>query len=176
MSFSIELHFDEKSNFIIRNMWRKLRERGISDYMDKHGVFPHISLAVFNDIDILEMEKRIEKVIKNQGVFSIKMSNLGSFPSNEGVLFVSPNFSDTLINLHKKLHEALKDIEEKWEYYLPDFWIPHCTLGMNIPKLELQNAFDVIKEDFKPFDVKVETIQLVEFDPVKLVKTFKFQI
>lgn len=176
MSYSIELHFDEKSNLIIRNMWKKLRERDISAYMDQYGGFPHVALAVFNDIDILEMERLIEKVIENESMFTIKMSSLGIFPSNESVLFLSPASSAALINLHTKLHGILKDIEGKWEYYLPDFWVPHCTLGMNIPKSKLYDALDVIIEDYEPFDVKIETIQLVEFNPVKLVKSFKFRV
>lgn len=175
MAFSIELHFDEKSNFIIKNMWKKLRERGISDYMDQYGGFPHIALAVFNNIDILEIERIIEKIIKNESMFIIKMSSFGIFPSNESVLFLSPTASKTLINLHGKLHESLKDIDEKWDYYLPDFWIPHCTLEMNIPKSKIHYALDVIIEKYEPFDVKIESIKLVEFNPVKLVKSFKFR-
>lgn len=176
MSFSIELHFDEKSNLIIRNMWKKLRERGISAYMDQYGGFPHIALAVFNDIDILEIERLIKKVIEDESMFNIKMSSLGIFPSNESVLFLSPAASATLINLHSKLHGVLKEIEGKWDYYLPDFWVPHCTLGMNIAKSKIHDALDVIIEDYEPFDAKVETIQLVEFNPVKLVKSFRFRV
>lgn len=176
MSFSIELHFDEKSNLIIRNMWKKLSEREISAYMDQYGGFPHIALAVFNDIDISEMVKLIEKVVENESMFSMKMSSLGIFPSNESVLFLSPVASETLINFHIKLHEVLKDIEERWDYYLPGFWVPHCTLGMNIPKSKIHDALDVIIEDYEPFDVKIETIQLIEFNPVKLVKSFKFRV
>jgi len=176
MSFSIELHFDDKSNLVIRNMWKKLRERGISDYMDQYGGFPHIALAVFNDIDILEMEKLIEKVIENESMFTIKMASIGIFPSNESVLFLSPAASETLINFHEKLHEVLKDIEEKWDYYLPGFWVPHCTLGMNISKSKIHEALDVIVEDYVPLDVKIESINLVEFNPVKLVKSFNFKV
>lgn len=177
MSFSIELHFDEKSNLIIRNMWKKLREKGISGYMDQYGGFPHIALAVFDDIDILEVEKLIEKIAENESMFNIKMSSLGIFPSNESVLFLSPAISATLINLHAKLHAILKDIEGcKWEYYLPDFWVPHCTLGMNIPKSKIHDGLDVIIEDYEPLDVRIEGIHLVEFNPVKLVKSFKFRV
>lgn len=176
MSFSIEVHFDEKSNLVIRNMWKRLRERDISDYMDQYGGFPHIALAVFNDIDISDMERLIEKVVENESMFTIKMSSLGIFPSNESVLFLSPAASATLINLHEKLHGALKDIKEKWHYYLPGFWVPHCTVGMNIPKSKIHDALDVIIEDFEPFDITIETIQLIEFNPVKLVKSFKFRV
>ena len=176
MSFSIELNFDDKSNLIIRNMWKKLRERGISAYMDQYGGFPHIALAVFNDIDILEVERLIEKVIENESMFTIKMPSLGIFPSSESVLFLSPAASATLINFHTKLHEVLKDIEEKWDYYLPGFWVPHCTLGMNIPKSKIHDALDVITEDYELFDAKIETIKLIEFNPVKLVKSFKFRV
>ncbi len=176
MSFSIELHFDDKSNLVIRNMWKKLRERGISDYMDQYGGFPHIALAVFNDIDILEMERLIQEVIENESIFTIKMSSLGIFPSNESVLFLSPAASETLISFHGKLHDVLKDIEEKWVYYLPGFWVPHCTLGMNISKSKVHDALDALIEDYEPFEVKIESIKLVEFNPVKLVKSFSFRV
>lgn len=175
MSFSIELHFDQKSNLIIRNMWKKLRERNVSDYMDKYGGFPHVSLAIFDDIDVLSVVKLIEEVVENENMFTVKMSSLGIFPSNESVLFLSPVASATLINLHSKLHMLIKDIESKWEYYLPDLWVPHCTLGMNIHKSKLNNAIDVITEDYVPLEVIIESIQLVEFNSVKIVKSFKLR-
>lgn len=176
MPFSIELNFDDNSNLIIKNMWKKLSERGISDYMHKHGGFPHIALAVFDDIDVLEIENIIEKVVEDEHKFTIKMSSLGIFPSNESVLFLSPAASENLINFHMKLHDALKDIEEQWDYYLPGFWVPHCTLGMNIPKTKIQKALDVINEDYEPFHVKIESLKLVEFNPdVKVLKSFKFK-
>ena len=175
MSFSIELNFDEKSNLIIRNIWKKLRERDVSDYMDEYGGFPHISLAIFDDIDVLSVVRLIEEVVENESMFTLKMSSLGIFPSNENVLFLSPVASETLINLHTKLHLILKDIENKWEYYLPNLWVPHCTLGMNIPKSKLNDAIDVIIEDYEPLEVRIETINLVEFYPVKIVKSFKLK-
>jgi 2'-5' RNA ligase len=174
MAFSIELNFDADSSLIVKNMWKKLRERDISDYMDKFGEYPHISLAIIDDINIPEVEGIIEKLIRDQSMFNIRMSNLGSFPSDEGVLFISPDTSDTLVNFHKKLHRYMENIKAQSKYYLPEFWHPHCTLGMNIAKSKMPEAFEVVKEDFKPFDVKIETIKLIEFDPVKVIKSFSF--
>ena len=174
MTYSIELHFDEKSNLIIRNFWKTLRERGITTFMDGYGGLPHIALVVFNDINILE--RRIEKSIENESMFSLKMSSLGVFPSNDSVLFLSPAASVSLMNYHLKLHEELKDIKEKWDYYLPGLWVPHCTLGMDIPKSKIHDALDTIIEDYEPFEVKVETVQLVELYPTKLLRSFKFRV
>ena len=42
-------------------------------FVTLHGSFPHVALAVFNDIDILEMERLIEKVTENESMFTIKM-------------------------------------------------------------------------------------------------------
>lgn len=176
MTYSIELHFDEKSDLIIRDLWKKLRERGITAFMYEYGAFPHIALAVFNDINILEIERRIEKSIENESMFSLKMSSLGVFPSNDSVLFLSPAASINLMNYHLKLHEELKDIKEKWDYYLPGSWVPHCTLGMDIPKSKIHDALDTIIEDYEPFEVKVEIVQLVEFYPIKLLRSFKLGI
>lgn len=176
MAFSIELHFDEKSNSIIRSMWKKLSEANISDYMDQHGGFPHISVVIFDDIDILGVEKLIEEVAEKESIFTLKMCSLGIFPSNQNVLFLSPVASETLINLHVKLHFATKNIESKWEYYLPNQWVPHCTLGMNIPLTKINHAIEVINEDYQPLEVRIETIQLVEFNPPKIVKSFKLKV
>lgn len=174
MPFSIELNFDEESSLIVKNMWKKLKERGISDYMDEFGEYPHISLAIIDDVNISEVEMIIEKVVKDESMFKIRMSNLGSFPTDEGVLFISPDTSDTLVNFHKKLHKYMENIKGQSKYYLPEFWHPHCTLGMNIAKSKMPEAFEIIKEDFKPFDANVETIKLIEFDPVKVIKSFRF--
>lgn len=176
MAFSIELHFDEKSNSILRNIWKKLSKANISDYMDQYGGFPHISLVIFDDIDILSVERLIEEVAKKESMFTLKMSSLGIFPSSQNVLFLSPVASETLLNLHAKLHFVTKDMESKWEYYLPNQWVPHCTLGMNIPLTKINHAIEVINEDYSPLEVRIETIQLVEFNPVKIVKSFELKV
>lgn len=176
MAFSIELNFDEESNFIIKKMWKKLREKDISDYMDIYGVFPHISLAIIEDINVSEVGMIIEKSIEGEVIFDIKLSGVGSFPSDEGVLFLSVDHSDTLINFHKILHKHLEHINGHSKYYLPGFWFPHCTLGMNIDKLKMQDAFDIIKEDFVPLDVRIETIKLIEFDPVKVIQSYRLPV
>lgn len=175
MRYSIEINFDEKSDLIIRDIWKKLRERNVSAYMDKHGGLPHITLAIFDSSDSLVEEELIRKTAENESSFTIKMSSLGIFPGDENIIFLSPVPSKKLIDFHFKLQLILKDIKGNVDYYKPDNWVPHCTLGMDIRKSKIDQAMDLILEDFKPLEVKVESLKLVKFSKPREVKTFKLK-
>lgn len=43
---------------------------------------------------------------------------------------------------------------------------------MNIQKAKIHGTLNVIIEDYEPFYITIENIQLIEFNPVKLVKSF----
>jgi len=45
--------------------------------------------------------------------------------------------------VHRTFHDVFADLrEDQWPYYLPDSWVPHCTLAINIKWEEVHKALD----------------------------------
>ena len=138
MSYSTELYFDQDSENKIKEHLNIIKREGIENLFYNLGAFPHISLAVYNDnINHLELIKNLEKFQLNK--VNISFKNIGYFCSNENAIFLCPKINYELLDLHKRYHEEFKEyIKNEREYYLPENWIPHCSI-----------AFEVSNEDFK---------------------------
>ena len=79
------------------------------------------------------------------------------------------------MDVHWDLHQMIADLElHPHAYYLPDRWVPHCTIAQNIQPELVPTAFDVARKSFKPIGAKITEIGLVRFRPV--VSLGKYQL
>lgn len=176
MPYAIEMFFDKNSDAYIRQIWRTLKENDISSFMHDSGNTPHISLAVFNKLDVSDADQKLHDFSARMPKFQIPLVNIGTFPTGEGVLFLSPVVTEELLHFHKALHDLFNDAkDDQWPFYLPGLWIPHCTLALNLTREKLHEAFDAVLSTHKPLGVEVDRIGLVEFHPVKVIKEYKLK-
>ena len=99
---------------------------------------------------------------------------VGTFPGDEGVIFTPPVVTKELLEFHRDFNNEFSDCREAmWNYYLPDLWVPHCTLAINVPKDKISGAFEYVLESFEPVKARIEEIGLVEFRPVKHLACYK---
>ena len=79
--------------------------------------------------------------------------------------------------VHRTFHDVFADLrEDQWPYYLPDSWVPHCTLAINIKKEEILKALDNVIRDYRPKSAEVVRVALVEYHPVKILKDYRFMM
>jgi len=68
MPYAVELYFDEQTEALIKAIWEKLAEKGVSDRQAKRGARPHLALAVFITIENsrppCEMAENSRKLIR----------------------------------------------------------------------------------------------------------------
>lgn len=174
---SVELIFDRESEKKIRNIWLEIYDNNLSKWMLDSGSVPHIALAVFDEIDVKDLVPLVEKFARENSVFALNMVNIGLFPSDEGVVFLSPVITSDLLNTHRKLHQMI-DIElggvKKWEYYLPEKWVPHTTIGIEINKEKALGVTKYLLNNFKPFTVKIEGVMVIKYRPTQIL--FKYDL
>ncbi|MDR6551879.1 2'-5' RNA ligase family protein [Paenibacillus qinlingensis] len=168
MAFAIELFFDCASTSQIMDTWTNLSEQGTGSYLIDSGSQPHITLAVFNTLDVNNISSYLNQVSQDMGVFSLHLNSVGTFLTDEGTVFLAPVVTEKLLYIHRIIHELTNEYDEKkWDYYLPGKWVPHCTMATNNSKEFGIKALEIIKERFRPMDVIIERIGLVEFRPIK---------
>jgi 2'-5' RNA ligase len=135
MPFAIECYFDAASDKRVRQLWQLLANAQNADYMIKSGHDPHFSLAIA-DNEQLDEEKvcsALQQFAAETAPFTVNFSAISVFPGDENVLFLGLTVTEALLRIHRRCHTLLADhITTPRPYYLPDRWVPHCTIGYKL--------------------------------------------
>lgn len=176
MGFAIEMFFDKKTEGILLEYWKSLYETGLSKELYESGSRPHISLAVYNDIDLDALNNRLPILLEGKKPFELRFESVGIFPTDPSVVFLAPGMTDNLYEIHKEYHTVMTDfLEKEWSYYLPNKWVPHCAMAMGVPRESVSEVVDHIMNDFRQCSFTIEEVGIVEFRPVKHRKAYKLK-
>lgn len=173
MPISVELGFDAESEKKIREIWKVLYDKKLCEWMYLSHSLPHITLCIYEDSigDKIEFIQHVESFGRDIKQFKLQLSNLGVFNTQEKVIFLSPKVSNDLLNLHKEFFCTMDEYKgHEWMYYRPQMWIPHCTTAIVNEELWLK-SIKVVEEIFKPMEVTIEKINILEFYPISYLKS-----
>jgi len=134
--------FDAKTEQIIKDIWTELREKSISFYADEVvDRKPHITLASYHNLDKKCFFEQFDKFYENKSEINITLNSIGSF-LNTGILYFSPIVSKELIDFHEDYHIYFKQFDDNSNsIYLPEKWVPHCTLANRLSPNKLVEAY-----------------------------------
>jgi hypothetical protein len=164
MPYAIELFFDTQSEKEIMSL----------GYFQPN-TFPHISLGVYNHLDIEKAIHFLETFKKELKIFEIVFPFLGTFLTPENVIFLGTSKNETLNKIHRLFFEKSKKIlPDIWDNYSPTYWQPHCTLDIGNPDPIFFEHFQKIKHKTKIFKVTVHSIGIIEFPIIKKVIELEF--
>lgn len=168
MGHAVLLYFDKQTEKSILNLRHALIEQGISSMLDKAGDRPHVSLAGFSNVDCNVLVSLVQEFVKSVKSFNVQLSAIGTFPTIENVLFLSPTPTLQLLSYHQEFHRRLaKSKLTSSPYYVPENWTPHCSVEMNIPSEQLPKAIEICSKIFKPILGQFQEIGVIEFHPIK---------
>lgn len=173
MGYAVELYFDSQTEQAVRALRQRLREAEILPTL--HGIDdrPHVSLAVLPDGDAEQLVSALKEHAAATAVFDVQFSALGTFPTDENVLFLSPVRTAQLSECHRGFHARLAQRGLAASlHYLPENWIPHCTVEMNLPGEQLARGIEICKEHFKPFRGQFLEAGAIEFRPLRRLGTW----
>lgn len=166
MPFAVELYFDPSTEVSIRGAWTAIDEAGISASMPKGGYRPHVSLGVCNHLKSKAFEKELSTFAESITPFRLSLSNIGIFPTSEGVIFLGVTVTDQLLNIHRRFHKIFKKhAQEKREYYAVGRWTPHCTLAFGLSEEQIVEAVTICRQIALPILAKVKEIGVVKVSP-----------
>src|ERR1035441_7056537 len=150
MPFAIELFFDPKSDMAVQRWAQLLEKERVPTIFSTMGATPHISLAVFEQYDPQRLHPLMKNLASLVSPLPFLLSSLGTFPGKNGVLFLAPAPSPSLLEIHSRLHRALaRVIEGSWVYYFPGGWVPHCTLSMRLTGGKLAKGMELLRRKVK---------------------------
>jgi hypothetical protein len=53
-------------------------------------------------------------------------------------------------------------VTDPWEHYLPDQWVPHCTLAGGLEASEVDAALDVLAASGVPITATIDSAAVVD--------------
>ena len=167
MPYAVHLFFDENTETKINQIWKKLADTGIAPYLHQSANRPHITLAVYQQLDPAACQTLLRSIAAEQPPLPLSFQYIGIFPT-PGAVFAGPTVADTLLNLHRRTHETLQPISaDPTPYYVPGQWVPHCTLAMELTPELLTPAVEISLELSLPLEGKITKIGCTEQPPVK---------
>jgi 2'-5' RNA ligase len=115
---------------IVEDLWAELkREFGVQGvYVTP---FPHFSYQVANQYNFELLEPILRDFAASHKSFYVNTSGLSIFTGKMPVLYIPVVRSAELTLVHQELHHlsTAKAESSIQEYYYPDVWMPHITIG-----------------------------------------------
>lgn len=161
--YGVVLHFDLKTEHIINNLWNELSDNGISNYAyEIQNRRPHITLADYSDLEEDHYKELFKQYYESAPRMHLTFSMFGTF-INSGALFLSPNPTRELIELHFHHHNHFKQyrIFSNAMYY-PERWIPHCTIANRLSNQKLLEALQYSTNRLEMIQAEVQEISFIK--------------
>jgi 2'-5' RNA ligase len=129
MGYAVALILDEPKAEDVRSAFLATDSR-----MLEIGASPHISLAVFDEMDVALVTRVVESFARRTPSISVRVSSIAMFPGERNVVFLAPVVTRGLLEVHESLHTALSGAGVRSDpLYVPGAWVPHCTISMEEP-------------------------------------------
>jgi RimJ/RimL family protein N-acetyltransferase len=144
MGFAVEMYLDAEAETRVLTLWDALARAGVTCYLPDIGSRPHISLAVFSEVDADYLQADLADFAHRTLRIPITLSTVGLFPLTAGVVYIAPVVTPDLLAIHRSYHKRLAKLGvPAIDYYRPGTWVPHCTAGMHIPPDKIPAAVEI---------------------------------
>lgn len=168
---------DNDHNQLVEELWAEL-EREFS----VHGVYvtpyPHFSYHVAQVYDVDKIEPVLKRITSNITTFKVRTSGLGVFTGTSPVLYIPVARSLELTQLHQELWQDISPVSSDiQEYYHPDQWVPHITVGFgDISKENLSQIIPFLAERDFNWEITVNNLGLIYDTGIKQELKSRFDI
>jgi 2'-5' RNA ligase len=137
------------------------------------GIRPHISLAGGEGTPPESLRGDLADLAARTAPLTIRLSAVGTFPTDQGVVYLAPVVTAELLKLHEAFHAWLNGLGiSSFDYYRPANWVPHCTVTINLPPERVPIAVDICRRSNVFHTARLVEIALVEYLPVKEICVF----
>lgn len=177
MACDICLFLDSETESTIRRAWSILRTRGLSSPLLRSGGKPHLTLAIWEDLDPEFILDDLADFAKTHREFPVTFSSIATFGPQSGTVFLGPVFTPSLIIVHDQLYRIFKEMKDFSEgNYRPDSWVPHCSLTLGLPPEDISEAINTCMDIINlPIKGWIKEIGLLTFDreSVHSIRSYK---
>lgn len=156
MALAVELGFDPRAESAVLAVWEAVAAASGSRLLLDLRVRPHVSLAVYPE-GAPGAEDAFRAI--RAAPLPFAFASVGTFPGDEGVVFLAPVVDEALLRFHRDWHALAPGGNP---HYAPGAWVPHCTVGFRLADVgsALASARALL-----PIRGRYESIALIEYDP-----------
>ncbi|MCW2972424.1 MAG: uncharacterized protein JWN72_697 [Thermoleophilia bacterium] len=107
---------------------------------------PHVTLWVSAATEV-RIAPATASLLEALPPIEVALGSLGCFADEGGVVFLAPLPSAELLNVHAATvaHAQASTIDVD-PYYLPDAWVPHCTLATVVDAARMADVVRVVSQ------------------------------
>ena len=178
-AYAIEMYFDKETEDKIMSLVQKIADNKLSTKFLEWKTRPHVTLAVFNEVDENKCIELLKEFTKERKVLPAFLDSVGMFNDTK-TIFLNSTMTKNMYQLQSDLYDTMKEFDTKgWEWYLPDGWVPHCTIALNSEDEEdvFYKASELVLREFKKIEGKYTALGLVKLTfPVKEIATIPFSV
>ena len=170
MTHALELLFDRHADAAVRAMWATLEARGLRSMATwGHGRNrPHVSLLVAERLTQAQARMAAEPLTEATDLV-LRLGSVAVFPGRAGVVYLAVTPTRRLLRMHHELHARLAGAGvESGRYYLPDAWVPHCTLAQGLTHDEVTTAVHAVKR-LRPIEAGVVEVGIQDTETGDIV-------
>jgi 2'-5' RNA ligase len=165
VAHALELFFDAGTESAVRTIWASLEARGLRSMVrSRQGRHrPHVTLTVADRMTTAQADKAIMP-LRDANDLALKLGSVAVFPGRVGVLYLAVVPTLRLLRLHREIHAQLMGAGvESGRHYLPDVWVPHCTLAEGLTPEQIPTAVAAVKR-LRPIPAEAASVGLVDTD------------
>lgn len=123
---------------------------------------PHLSLAGYRELDLETYITMMDHYLSSLPCLPLNFQSIGVFMEYPAC-FLTPVMTKELMQFHIDYYEHFKRFRfAANEHYLPDSWVPHCTMISQMPKDQMVEGLSACLHLFKPFSAKIVEVALVQ--------------
>jgi len=83
MPYAVEIFMDKDSDAAVRRIWKEFADTGISPFLHSSGANPHITLAVYSDLNVPSFVDRLRTFVEHMSPFDTKFHSWGLFQARQ---------------------------------------------------------------------------------------------
>jgi 2'-5' RNA ligase len=178
MPYSIALYLDPETDAKVRYIWKSLAENKYAEYLHESGNRPHITLGIYEDIDLAKAEKLLEETNQTLLSFPLVFEYIGLFAQKPLTVFWGLAMTPQLQRLHDYITWQCSKfcVEPDFSYYHVGQWVPHCSLATEVKDyMLLFQIIDFCRQLPNPHKAWVEEIGWISFRPIKQIRSVKLR-
>lgn len=164
MNFGTAFLFNEPGEAALRAVWQALADAGLSSFMLGLDYPPHMTAWMAQEFTLPALRGTLQALAADQPPLRVEFPALGVFPGEMAVTYLAPIASPPLLGLHARYWEAaLPYMRSPLAHYSPGRWVPHVTVGFNLPPGVLGDAVEVLSRATWPQEAVIDGLIFGEF-------------
>lgn len=177
MPYSIGIYFDRETESMVRTIWKQLADQNLADYFYTSDNRPHITLGIFDVVNIDEIKNAMELLSRSKKAFSFSFQHIGIFQSSTNAVFWAPVVTQEFLEFHSAFYDRVLSTGATTEsnYYTPGNLVPHCGLAMEVKDEKLiPRIVEECQALPNPHNAMVTDIGMLKIRPVEHLFSFPF--